>query len=177
MSSQYYFNTNDSRSYQSTAGFNRHQPYSPSPQVRASVRVIGSQDQYPLTNSPHLVQISPQQHHFQFDSRQQSGRPTGPAVVYQTPGAAQFTHRNVDLWTEGSSPNYQPPPPQDHFVHVEEKTNLFFTIDSLLFCSLGSTCLRSIGSHGLTATISFSLSATLVILQSITTGYLSLDDK
>lgn len=119
MSSQYYFNTNDSRSYQSTAGFNRHQPYSPSPQVRASVRVIGSQDQYPLTNSPHLVQISPQQHHFQFDSRQQSGRPTGPAVVYQTPGAAQFTHRNVDLWTEGSSPNYQPPPPQDHFVHAQ----------------------------------------------------------
>ena len=67
MSSQYYFSPNDSaRSYQSTAGFNRAQQYSipsPKPQVRASVRVLGSQDQYQLSNSPRIVQISPQQHH------------------------------------------------------------------------------------------------------------------
>ncbi|CAF0988713.1 unnamed protein product [Adineta ricciae] len=103
------------QSYQSTGGFGRsinQQQYqsaqSPPPQVRASVRVLGSQDTYQLQSSPQRTQISPQQHHFQFDSHQQPGRPTGPAVVYQTPGAAQFTHHNVDLWTENASrsPDY-----------------------------------------------------------------------
>jgi hypothetical protein len=107
--------------FQSVAGFNRNttqQRYqtprspAPAPQVRATVRVVGSQDQYNLPSSSQPIQISPQQHHFQFDSRQQSGHPTGPAVVYQTPGAAQFTHRNVDLWTEGPSQG------QDHHVQV-----------------------------------------------------------
>lgn len=126
------------QNYQSVAGFNRNvaqqryqTPQSPTPQVRASVRIVGSQDQYSLPNSSqpiqispqqqpqyslhtssHPIQVSPQQHHFQFDSHQQPGHATGPAVVYQTPGAAQFTHRNVDLWTEGQS---QGP---DHHVQV-----------------------------------------------------------
>jgi hypothetical protein len=38
-------------------------------------------------------------------------------VVYQTPGAAQFTHRNVDLWTEGPSQG------QDHYVQVCNQFN------------------------------------------------------
>lgn len=110
--------------YQSVAGFNRNTtqqhyqtPRSPAPQVRATVRVVGSQEQYQLPNSPQPIQVSPQQHHFQFDSRQQPGHPTGPAVVYQTPGAAQFTHRNVDLWTEGPSQG------QDHYVQVCNQFN------------------------------------------------------
>lgn len=107
--------------YQSVAGFNRNvtqqryqTPQSPTPQVRASVRIVGSQDQYSLPNTSQTIQVSPQQHHFQFDNRQRAGQPTGPAVVYQTPGAAQFTHRNVDLWTEGASQG----PSQDHYVQV-----------------------------------------------------------
>jgi hypothetical protein len=110
--------------YQSVAGFNRNTtqqryqtPQSPAPQVRATVRVVGSQDQYNLPSSSQPVQVSPQQHHFQFDSRQRPGLPTGPAVVYQTPGAAQFTHRNVDLWTEGPSQG------QDHYVQVCNQCN------------------------------------------------------
>lgn len=113
------------QSYQSVAGFNRNvsqqqykTPQSPTPQVRASVRVLGSQDLYQLQNSPQITQISPQQQHFQFDSRQQSGRPTGPAVVYQTPGAAQYTHHNVDLWTESPSQS------TDHYVQVIELLNV-----------------------------------------------------
>jgi len=106
--------------YQSVAGFNKsvtQQRYqssqSPPPHLRATVRAISSQDQYNLQRSPQpSIQVSPQHHHFQFDSRQRQGNPTGPAVVYQTPGAAQFTHRNVDLWTEGSSQG------QDHYVQV-----------------------------------------------------------
>jgi len=105
--------------YQSVAGFNKNvtqqqyrSPQSPAPQVRASVRVVGSQDQYPLPSSSHSIQISPQQHHFQFDSRQQPGHPTSLPVVYQTPGAAQFTHHNVDLWTENPSQR------QDHYAQV-----------------------------------------------------------
>jgi hypothetical protein len=105
--------------YQSVAGFNKsttqhyQTPQSPAPQVRASVRVVGSQDQYSLpSQSQTTTQISPQQHHFQFDSRQQPGHSSGPAVVYQTPGAAQYTHHNVDLWTE--SPSHG----QDHHVQV-----------------------------------------------------------
>lgn len=115
--------------YQSVAGFNRNTtqqryqtPQSPAPQVRASVRIVGSQDQYSLPNNAQPVRISPQQHHFQFDSQQQPGRPTGPAVVYQTPGAAQYTHHNVDLWTEGPSQG------QDHHVQVK---------DSFIQCSNG----------------------------------------
>ncbi|CAF1176500.1 unnamed protein product [Adineta steineri] len=108
------------QSYQSTGGFDRNttqyyqspQPSS-TPQVRASVRVLGSQDAYQLQSSPHITQASPQQHHFQFDSRQQPGRSTGPAVVYQTPGAAQYTHHNVDLWTEGPSQS------TDHYVQAQ----------------------------------------------------------
>jgi len=106
--------------YQSVGGFNRNttqqryqSPQSPAPQVRASVRVVGSQEQYPLPTSSQRTQSSPQQQHFQFDARQQPGHPSGPAVVYQTPGAAQFTHRNVDLWTEGSSQG------QDHHVQAQ----------------------------------------------------------
>jgi len=105
--------------YQSVAGFNKNvtqqhyqSPHSPSPHLRATARAISSQDQYHLQRSPQPIQVSPQQHHFQFDSRQQAGHPTGPAVVYQTPGAAQFTHRNVDLWTENPSQG------QDHHVQV-----------------------------------------------------------
>jgi hypothetical protein len=107
--------------YQSVAGFNKNvtqqhyqSPQSPTPQVRASVRVVGSQEQYNLSSSQ-PTQVSPQQHHFQFDSHQQPGRPTGPAVVYQTPGASQYTHHNVDLWTENPSQHSQ-----DHHAHVLE---------------------------------------------------------
>lgn len=101
--------------HQSVAGFSKtttQQYYaspSPPPQVRARVRSVGQQEQY------HSMQASPQQHHFQFDPRQQPGHPSGAAVVYQTPGAAQFTHRNVDLWTEGpggAGGN------RDHYVQV-----------------------------------------------------------
>lgn len=121
------YNNQFPQQYQSVAGFNRHTttqqryqtPQSPAPQVRASVRIVGSQDQYQLPSSSQPVRISPQQHHFQFDNRQQPGHATGPAVVYQTPGAAQYTHRNVDLWTEGPSQG------QDHFVQVR-------TIDSFI---------------------------------------------
>ena len=92
--------------HQSVGGFSRtvtqqyHQAAAP-PQVRARVRSVGQQESY----SSLPLQASPQQHHFQFDSRQQAGRPTSSPVFYQTPGAAQFTHRNVDLWTEDSSRN------------------------------------------------------------------------
>lgn len=120
--------------YQSVAGFNRNTtqqryqtPQSPAPQVRASVRIVGSQDQYSLPNNAQPVRISPQQHHFQFDSRQQPGRATGPAVVYQTPGAAQYTHHNVDLWTEGPSQG------QDHYAQVKRFIDpfiLYFTCSS-----------------------------------------------
>ena len=116
--------------YQSVAGFNRNTtqqryqtPQSPAPQVRASVRIVGSQDQYSLPSNAQPVRVSPQQHHFQFDSQQQPGRPTGPAVVYQTPGAAQYTHHNVDLWTEGPSQG------QDHYAQVQT------FIDPLILCS------------------------------------------
>ena len=110
------------------AGFNRQTttqqryqtPQSPAPQVRASVRIAGSQDQYQLSNSAQPVRITPQQHHFQFDNRQHPGQPTGPAVVYQTPGAAQYTHRNVDLWTEGPSQG------QDHYVQVEQSISKIY---------------------------------------------------
>ena len=102
------FDLNDTyilpKQHQSVGGFNRtvvQQSYqtsqSSAPQVRASVRTVSNQDQY---HSIQPVQTSPQHHHFQFDPRPQAGRPTGVPVVYQTPGAAQFTHRNVDLWTE-----------------------------------------------------------------------------
>jgi hypothetical protein len=107
------------QSYQSVGGFNRNvteqqyrSPPLPAPQVRASVRVLGSQDLHQLQSSSQPTHISSQQHHFQFDSRQQPGRSTGPAVVYQTPGAAQYTHHNVDLWTENPSQG------SDHYVQV-----------------------------------------------------------
>ncbi|CAF0971938.1 unnamed protein product [Rotaria sordida] len=101
---------NTSQQYQSVGGFNKdvtqHQ-YQTSqlstPQIRATARAVNNQDLYRLQRSPQPIQVAPQQHHFQFDTRQQAGHPTGPAVVYQTPGAAQYTHHNVDLWTEGSS--------------------------------------------------------------------------
>ena len=116
------------QSYHSTGGFGRsttQQQYqsaqSPPPQVRASVRVLGSQDTYQLQSSPQRTQISPQQHHFQFDSHQQPGRPTGPAVVYQTPGAAQFTHHNVDLWTENASRS------PDYYVQVYRENGRLFS--------------------------------------------------
>jgi hypothetical protein len=105
--------------YQSTAGFNRNvsqqyyqTPQSPPAHLRATVRAISSQDQYRSQHAAQPIQVSPQQHHFQFDSRQQAGHPTGLPVVYQTPGAAQFTHHNVDLWTENPSQG------QDHYVQV-----------------------------------------------------------
>jgi hypothetical protein len=101
--------------HQSKAGFNKNvsqqyyqPPQSPVHQVRATVRSVGNQEQH--HSQP--TQVSPQQHHFQFDSRQQPGHATGPAVVYQTPGAAQFTHHNVDLWTENPSQG------RDHLVQV-----------------------------------------------------------
>ncbi|CAF3739244.1 unnamed protein product [Rotaria sp. Silwood1] len=94
--------------YQSVGGFNKnltqhHYQTSQSltPQVRATARAVNNQDLYQLQRSPQPTSVSPQHHHFQFDNRQQPGHPTGPAVVYQTPGAAQYTHHNVDLWTEG----------------------------------------------------------------------------
>ena len=113
------FDLNDTyilpKQHQSVGGFNRtvvQQSYqtsqSSAPQVRASVRTVSNQDQY---HSIQPVQTSPQHHHFQFDPRPQAGRPTGVPVVYQTPGAAQFTHRNVDLWTEE--------PSRDRDYHVQ----------------------------------------------------------
>ena len=101
--------------HQSVAGFSKtttHQYYaspSPPPQARARIRSVGQQEQH------HSIQAAPQQHHFQFDSRRQPGHPTGVPVVYQTPGAAQFTHRNVDLWTEGSGGGNR-----DHHVQVND---------------------------------------------------------
>lgn len=124
----------------------------PAPQVRASVRVLGSQDSYAL-------QTSPQQHHFQFDSRQQPGRPSGPAVVYQTPGAAQYTHHNVDLWTEGpsrgsdyyvqaqrvpvrpassSSPQRQPDSLQHYYSQLTPGKDLAFAV-IITFCIINET--------------------------------------
>jgi hypothetical protein len=186
------------QNYQSVAGFNRNvtqqryqTPQSPSPQVRASVRIAGSQDQYSLPNSSqpiqispqqqqhqyslhnssqpihvstqqpqyslhtssHPIQVSPQQHHFQFDSHQQPGHATGPAVVYQTPGAAQFTHRNVDLWTEGQS---QGP---DHHVQVLLKL-ILKSNKHFLFYTIGSTCISSICFNWFSSTISFNFSST-----------------
>lgn len=102
--------------HQSVAGFSRtvtqqyHQP-APPPQVRARMRSVGNQESY----SSQPLQASPQQHHFQFDSHRQPGHPTGSPVVYQTPGAAQFTHRNVDLWTEDTSRG------RDQIVQVGER--------------------------------------------------------
>jgi hypothetical protein len=96
--------------YQSVAGFNKtvtqHQYQTPqpsTPQTRATVRAVTNQERYNVQQSPHATLVSPQHHNFQFDNRQQPGHPTGTPVVYQTPGAAQFTHHNVDLWTEGPS--------------------------------------------------------------------------
>jgi hypothetical protein len=88
----------------------------PPPQVRARMRSVGSQDQSRSQPS----QVSAQQHHFHYDSRYQPGQPTGPAVVYQTPGAAQFTHRNVDLWTESSSRGRDPYVQVIVFVEIGE---------------------------------------------------------
>lgn len=163
--------------YQSVAGFNRNTtqqryqtPQSPAPQVRASVRIVGSQDQYSLPNNAQPVRISPQQHHFQFDSRQQPGHATGPAVVYQTPGAAQYTHHNVDLWTEGPSQG------QDHYAQVKRFILIHSFYTSLVL--LGPTCFSSFCFCRFTSTISFSFSSTAsrsftTILQSIDTGYIS----
>ena len=106
--------------YHSVAGFNRGvtHPHYQTPQSlphgQTTVRAINNQDQNYLRRSPQPKQVSPQHHHFQFDTRQQPGHPTGPPVIYQTPGAAQFTHRNVDIWTENPSRNY------DHHSQVIE---------------------------------------------------------
>ncbi|CAF4353640.1 unnamed protein product [Rotaria sp. Silwood2] len=104
--------------YQSVGGFNKnvtehHYQTSQSltPQVRATVRAVNNQDLYNLPRSPQPTSASPQHHHFQFDNRQQPGHPTGSPVVYQTPGAAQYTHHNVDLWTES--------PTQGHDHHAQ----------------------------------------------------------
>lgn len=99
------------QNYQSVAGFKSvapqyyQPPISPTHQSRTTVRAVSSQDRYNVQRSPQTVQAIPQQIHVQYDNRQRSGQPTGPPVVYQTPGAAQFTHRNVDLWTESPSQN------------------------------------------------------------------------
>lgn len=109
---------NSNSPYQSVAGFSRNVTHhqsslvAPPPQVRARIRSVGHQEQYGSSTQP--IQVSPQHHHFQFDNHQQSGHPTGPPVVYQTPGAAQFTHRNVDLWTDTS-----PSRGVDHYVQVQ----------------------------------------------------------
>ena len=115
------------KQHQSVGGFNRtvvQQSYqssqSSTPQVRASVRTVSNQGQY---HSIQPVQTSPQHHHFQFDSRPQAGRPTGVPVLYQTPGAAQFTHRNVDLWTEESS--------RDRDYHVQVACRVSLALVSL----------------------------------------------
>jgi len=106
--------------HQSVAGFSKttthqyHASPSPPPQARARIRSVGQQDHHHYQQQHHSMQVAPQQHHFQFDSRQQAGHPSGPAVVYQTPGAAQFTHRNVDLWTEGSNGGNR-----DHYVQAQ----------------------------------------------------------
>ncbi|CAM4740425.1 unnamed protein product [Rotaria magnacalcarata] len=98
------------QNYLSVGGFNKavtqhhyHTAQSAAPQTRTTARAISNQDRYHLQGSPQIIQVSPQQNHFQYDTQQRAGHPTGPPVVYQTPGAAQFTHHNVDLWTENPS--------------------------------------------------------------------------
>ncbi|CAM2698645.1 unnamed protein product [Rotaria socialis] len=106
------------QNYLSVGGFNKgvtqhhyHTAQSATPQTRTTARAISNQDRYHLQGSPQVIQVSPQQNHFQYDTQQRAGHPTGPPVVYQTPGAAQFTHHNVDLWTEN--------PSQTHDQHVQ----------------------------------------------------------
>lgn len=104
--------------HQSVAGFNKntttHHYYQtsslPTSQPRARVLSVGHQDSSRSTHQP--VYVAPQQLHIQYDPHQQTGHSTAAPVVYQTPGASQFTHRNVDLWTE--SPNRG----ADHYVQV-----------------------------------------------------------
>ncbi len=116
--------------HQSVAGFNKpvsQQQYqsSPSstPQVRATVRSVNSQEQqyassaqqpqqqptqqrqqvyvhYDQQSSP---QSSPQQQQYQYDPRQQSGQQPGGSAYYQAPGSAQYSHHEVDQRTESPS--------------------------------------------------------------------------
>lgn len=106
--------------HQSVGGFNKnttHQYYqtvsAPPPQVRARVRSAGHHDHSSSSNPS--MQAEPQHLHIQYDHNQ-VGNPSATPVVYQTPGAAQFTHRNVDLWTESQNRG------GDHYVQAQRVT-------------------------------------------------------
>ncbi|CAF5021060.1 unnamed protein product, partial [Rotaria sp. Silwood1] len=84
--------------------YNHDDPYQlPVNKIQATIRLVNSQDQYHSQRSTKPIQISPQHQHFQFDSRHQPDRSMNPVIVYQTPGATKYTHRNADTWTANPS--------------------------------------------------------------------------
>jgi hypothetical protein len=112
------------------------------PQVRATVRSVSSQEQqqqqqygssgqyqqqpqqrqqqayvhYEQQGSPQPSQISPKQHQYQYDPRQQSGQSTDVSGYYQTQGSAQHPQHEFDQRTD--SPSRSRDQHAQVFVHV-----------------------------------------------------------
>lgn len=127
------YNDNDSyqlpQQHQSVAGFSKNtsqQQYqssqSSTPQVKATVRTVNTQDQqyyqqqqqqqqrqpqqqqsysnYEQQNSPQQYQ---QQQQYQYDSRQQSGQTPQSPSYYQSPNTAQYSQYEANQRTESPS--------------------------------------------------------------------------
>jgi mediator of RNA polymerase II transcription subunit 25 len=104
----------------------QQQQYTPSVQHQQQQQPQQRQQQahinYQQQGSPQPSQISPQQNQYQYDSRQQTGQPTGVSGYYQTPGPAQYPPHELDQRTENPSRSRE-----QHaqvFVHVFFHTTL-----------------------------------------------------